>query len=148
MTANKQTAVQLSTNKDVQKRTARKEKAPSAGTLEGSKTLTIAPRVVNNTTQAKPKQKSNKRKWHESSTTAQYAKIIELLSPCGVKINTLQFREHGIWASAVRTKELREKHNVPIWRVMTATVWDGAGYAHPRVAFYQMQCPNDKDKSA
>ena len=120
-----------------------KEKAPSAATLEGSKsTLTMQPKYANVNTPTSKKRKP--RKWHETATAAQYAKIIELLTPCGRKIHTLEFREHGICAPAARIKELHDKHNVPIKNVMTAVVWDSCGYPHKGIAFYQMQCPNDK----
>lgn len=126
-------------------KTQGKEKAPSAGTLEGLKnTSTVQSRQANNTMLSKPRQKRLKRKWHETATAAQYAKIIELLTPCGRKIHTLEFREHGICAPAARIKELHDKHNVPIKNVMTAVVWDSCGYPHRGIAFYQMQCPNDK----
>jgi hypothetical protein len=126
------------------KQTQGKEKAPSASTLEGFKGV----RSEQLNSSSKPeKSKKNRivRKWHESSTAAQYAKIIELLSPCGKTVHTYQFRNNGIGHPSARIKELNEIKGIPILNVMEADVYDAFGYFHPRVAFYQMKCPDDKD---
>jgi hypothetical protein len=122
-----------------------KEKAPSAATLEGSKsTLTMQPKYANVNTPTSKKRKP--RKWHETATAAQYATIIENLTPCGKRMHTHALRRLGVMAVAARTKELRERYGFPLYRVGLVTIYDDWGFAHRNVAMYALICPNDKHK--
>lgn len=126
-------------------KTQGKEKAPSASTLEGLKGV----RGEQTHSSSKPeKSKKNRivRKWHETTTAAQYATILENLTPCDKQMHTHALRRLGVMAVAARIKELREWYGFPIHRVGLVTIYDDWGYSHPNVALYAMQCPNDKDK--
>jgi hypothetical protein len=122
-----------------------KEKAPSAGTLEGLKGV----RTEQSYSSSKlEKLKKNRivKKWHETATAAQYATIIENLTPCGKRMHTHALRRLGVMAVAARTKELRERYGFPLYRVGLVTIYDDWGFPHRNVALYALICPNDKQK--
>ena len=85
--------------------------------------------------------KKRNKKWYETATAAQYAKILKMLIPYGKELSTHQFRREGIMQPAARLKELRDQYGYAIYRVALRTIYDDWGYAHKNVAFYAMQAP-------
>jgi hypothetical protein len=65
---------------------------------------------------------------------AQYLRIFDL-TKSGEK-STLELRRNGVMAPAPRTKEMRERYDIPIRRTRRQDLYDEQGYRHPRVAFY------------
>ena len=133
----------MKNNRSLTQQTQGKEKAPSAGTLEGLKgVLSEQP----NSSSKSETSKKNRivRKWHETATAAQYATIIENLTPCGKRMHTHALRRLGVMQPAARTKELRERYGYPLERVGLVTIYDDWGFPHRNVALYALICPNDK----
>jgi hypothetical protein len=50
--------------------------------------------------------------------------------------STLELRRNGVMAPAPRTKEMRERYGIPIYRTRLQDLYDEQGFKHPRVAFY------------
>ena len=88
-------------------------------------------------TKAEPSAPS-KRKFIDKSTAteAQHARIVFELSS-GPK-NTIQLRKAGIMAPAARIKEMNDKRGFYIPTIDQITIWDDEGFAHPRVAVYEL----------
>lgn len=137
----------MKNNRNLKAQAQKKEKAKDVGASMTSKSVLSE---LSNSSSKLEKSKKNRivRKWHETATAAQYATIIENLTPCGKRMHTHALRRLGVMAVAARTKELRERYGFPLYRVGLVTIYDDWGFAHRNVALYALQCPNDKDKPA
>jgi hypothetical protein len=82
----------------------------------------------------------NKRKSSAKSTAteAQYDRIDRAFDYVGKLISTLDFRKMGVIHPSGRIKEMNEKLGYYIPTVDQRTVIDDQGFAHPRIAFYEL----------
>ena len=101
----------------------------------------ISPAQVELTFEFKPATPATKkRKYSRKSTVneAQYERIDGLYDCPGKLISTLDFRKMGVLHPAGRIKEMNEQHGYYIPTVDLRTVIDDEGFAHPRIAFYEL----------
>lgn len=82
----------------------------------------------------------NSRKFSAKSTAteAQYDRIDRAFDYVGKLISTLDFRKMGVIHPSGRIKEMNEKLGYYIPTVDLRTVIDDQGFAHPRIAFYEL----------
>ena len=73
-----------------------------------------------------------------TATEAQYQRIDRAFDCAGKLISTLDFRRMGVIHPSGRIKEMNEKMGYYIPTVDLRTVIDGEGFAHPRIAFYEL----------
>ena len=73
-----------------------------------------------------------------TSTEAQYQRIDRAFDYVGKLISTLDFRKMGVIHPSGRIKEMNEKLGYYIPTVELRTVIDDEGFAHPRIAFYEL----------
>lgn len=80
------------------------------------------------------------RKYSRKSTAneAQYDRIDKAYDYLGKLISTLDFRKMGVIHPSGRIKEMNEKLAYDIRNVDLRTVYDDQGFAHPRIAFYEL----------
>lgn len=83
-----------------------------------------------------PKQRKFSRK--STATEAQYEQIDRMFDYAGKLITTLDFRKAGIMHPSGRIKEMNERMEYYIPTVDLRTVTDEQGFAHPRIAFYEL----------
>lgn len=83
---------------------------------------------------------TKKRKYSRKSTAteAQYSRVDCAFDYQGKLISTLDFRKMGVIHPAGRIKEMNEKLGYHIATVDLRTVIDDQGFAHPRIAFYEL----------
>lgn len=83
---------------------------------------------------------TKKRKYSQKSTAteAQYERIDREYDYAGKLISTLDFRKMGVIHPSGRIKEMNERLGYQIERVDLRTVIDDQGFAHPRIAFYEL----------
>ena len=86
------------------------------------------------------KNTTNVRKFSGKSTAteAQYRRIDRAFDYIGKLISTLDFRRMGVIHPSGRIKEMNEKFGYYIPTVELRTVIDDEGFAHPRIAFYEL----------
>lgn len=86
------------------------------------------------------KRTTNTRKFSPKSTgsEAQYDRVDRAFDFPGKLISTLDFRKMGVIHPSGRIKEMNEKMGYYIPTVDLRTVFDDQGYAHPRIAFYEL----------
>ena len=86
------------------------------------------------------KRATNTRKFSLKSTAteAQYQRIDRAFNYVGKLISTLDFRKMGVIHPSGRIKEMNEKLGYYIPTVDLRTVIDEQGFAHPRIAFYEL----------
>ena len=80
----------------------------------------------------------NKFSGKSTATEAQYERIDGLYDRPGKLISTLDFRKMGVIHPSGRIKEMNEKMGYDIRTVDLRTVIDDEGFAHPRIAFYEL----------
>jgi hypothetical protein len=73
-----------------------------------------------------------------TATEAQYQQIDRMFDHVGKLITTLDFRGAGIMHPSGRIKEMNERLGYYIPTVDQRTVTDEQGFAHPRIAFYEL----------
>lgn len=83
-----------------------------------------------------PKARKHSRK--STATEAQYERIDRAFDHVGKLISTIDFRKMGVIHPSGRIKELNERFGYFIHTVDLRTVTDEYGFAHPRIAFYEM----------
>ena len=71
-------------------------------------------------------------------TEAQYERVDRAFDLPGKLISTLDFRRLGVIHPSGRIKEMNEKMGYHIPTVDLRTVIDDEGFAHPRIAFYEL----------
>ena len=83
---------------------------------------------------------TKKRKYSRKSTAteAQYSRVDGAFDYPGKLISTLDFRKMGVIHPSGRIKEMNEKLGYYIPTVELRTVVDDEGFAHPRIAFYEL----------
>jgi len=83
---------------------------------------------------------TRKRKYSRKSTAteAQYDRVDGAYDCPGKLISTIDFRKMGIIHPSGRIKEMNEKLGYYIATVDLRTVIDDQGFAHPRIAFYEL----------
>ena len=83
---------------------------------------------------------TKKRKYSPKSTAteAQYERIDRAFDYAGKLISTLDFRKIGVIHPSGRIKEMNERLGYFIPTTALRTVIDDEGYAHPRIAFYEL----------
>ena len=83
---------------------------------------------------------TKKRKYSRKSTAteAQYERIDRAFDYAGKLISTLDFRKIGVIHPSGRIKEMNERLGYFIPTTALRTVIDDEGYAHPRIAFYEL----------
>ena len=86
----------------------------------------------------KPATKTRKYGLKSTATEAQYERIDRAYDHVGKLISTLDFRKMGVLHPAGRIKEMNEKLGYYIPTVDLRTVIDAEGFAHPRIAFYEL----------
>lgn len=81
-----------------------------------------------------------KRKYSPKSTAieAQHSRVDLAFDYPGKRISTLDFRKMGVIHPSGRIKEMNEKLGYYIPTVDQRTVIDDQGFAHPRIAFYEL----------
>ena len=81
-----------------------------------------------------------KRKYSQKSTAteAQYERIDRAFDHVGKLISTLDFRKMGVLHPAGRVREMNKKMGYYIPTVDLRTVIDEQGFAHLRIAFYEL----------
>ena len=86
------------------------------------------------------KDTTNVRKFSPKSiaSEAQYQRIDRAFDCAGKLISTLEFRRMGVIHPAGRIKEMNEKLGYYISTADQRTVHDDQGFAHPRIAFYEL----------
>lgn len=96
------------------------------------------PRVTS--TGPSEKNTTNVRKFSGKSTAteAQYQRIDRAFDYVGKLISTLDFRKMGVIHPSGRIKEMNEKLGYYIPTVDLRTVIDDQGFAHPRIAYYEL----------
>lgn len=105
-----------------------KQKAPAPST---------ASRAFQNTNQSANSTAASKRGLSKSTATHhQYMRVIAALRS-GPK-NTIELRRLGVMMPAARIKELNDKLGYQIPTINLVTVYDAEGFAHPRVAVYEL----------
>ena len=85
-----------------------------------------------------PATKTRKYGLKSTATEAQYERIDRAYDHAGKLISTLDFRKMGVLHPAGRIKEMNEKLGYYIPTVDLRTVIDDEGFAHPRIAFYEL----------
>lgn len=83
-----------------------------------------------------PKMRKYSRK--STATEAQYSRVDGAFDYPGKLISTLDFRKMGVIHPSGRIKEMNEKLGYYIPTVELRTVVDDEGFAHPRIAFYEL----------
>lgn len=73
-----------------------------------------------------------------TATEAQYERIDRAFDYAGKLISTLDFRKMGVIHPSGRIKEMNEKLGYYIPTVDLRTVIDDQGFAHPRIAYYEL----------
>ena len=73
-----------------------------------------------------------------TATEAQYQRIDRAYDYPGKLISTIDFRKMGVIHPSGRIKEMNEKLGYHIATVDLRTVIDEQGFAHPRIAFYEL----------
>jgi hypothetical protein len=73
-----------------------------------------------------------------TATEAQYERVDRAFDYVGKLISTLDFRRMGVIHPSGRIKEMNEKMGYDIRTVDLRTVIDDEGFAHPRIAFYEL----------
>ena len=86
----------------------------------------------------KPTLKKRKYSPKSTATEAQYDRIDKAFDYLGKLISTLDFRKMGVIHPSGRIKEMNEKLDYVIRNVDPRTVYDDQGFAHPRIAFYEL----------
>ena len=83
---------------------------------------------------------TKKRKYSRKSTAteAQYERVDRAFDYPGKRVSTLDFRKMGVLHPAGRIKEMNEKLGYYIPTADLRTVIDDEGFAHPRIAFYEL----------
>lgn len=115
----------------------------STGPLENHTTnaFDFNPAQIELTLQFKPEKTAIKvRKYSRKSTAteAQYDRVDRAFDYDGKLISTLDFRKMGVIHPSGRIKEMNERLGYFIHTVDLRTVIDDQGFAHPRIAFYEM----------
>lgn len=109
---------------------------------EGSadSTSNVADSTGQTEAQSEPNLDIRKRKYSRRSTAtdAQYDRIDRAFDYYGKLICTLDFRKMGVIHPSGRIKEMNEQMGYRIEAVALLTVTDDQGFAHPRIAFYEM----------
>jgi hypothetical protein len=83
---------------------------------------------------------TSSRKYSRKSTATedQYQRIDRAFDYVGKLISTLDFRKMGVIHPSGRIKEMNEKLGYYIPMIDQRTVIDDQGFAHPRIAFYEL----------
>lgn len=83
---------------------------------------------------------TKKRKYGRKSTAteAQHDRVDGAFDYPGKLISTIDFRKMGVIHPSGRIKEMNEKLGYHIATVDQRTVIDDQGFAHPRIAFYEL----------
>lgn len=82
-----------------------------------------------------------------TATEAQYDRIDRAFDYPGKLISTIDFRKLGVIHPSGRIKEMNEKLGYYIPTVDLRTVIDDQGFAHPRIAYYELIDRPTKDGS-
>ena len=101
----------------------------------------ISPAQVELTFEFKPETPATKkRKYSRKSTAieAQHERIDRAFDNPGKLLSTLDFRKMGVIHPSGRVKEMNEKLGYYIPTADLRTVVDDEGFAHPRIAFYEL----------
>ena len=85
-----------------------------------------------------PATKTRKYGLKSTATEAQYERVDRAFDSPGKLISTLEFRKMGVIHPSGRIKEMNEKMGYDIRTVDLRTVIDDEGFAHPRIAFYEL----------
>lgn len=85
-----------------------------------------------------PATKARKYNRKSTATEAQYDRVDRAFDCPGKLISTLDFRKMGVIHPSGRIKEMNEKLGYYIPTVDLRTVIDDEGFAHPRIAFYEL----------
>jgi hypothetical protein len=82
----------------------------------------------------------NSRKFSKKSTAteAQYERVDRLFDHVGKQITTFEFRKNGVLHPSGRIKEMNELLGYHIATVDLRTVYDDEGFAHQRIAVYEL----------
>ena len=86
----------------------------------------------------KPAKKVRKYSTKTTLTEAQYERVDCAFDHPGKLISTIDFRKMGVIHPSGRIKEMNEKLGYHIATVDLRTVIDDQGFAHPRIAFYEL----------
>ena len=124
-----------------EKALGRQSEGSEKNTTNTTDSTGIGPAQVELTFEFKPKTPATKkRKYSRKSTAteAQYERIDRAFDYAGKLISTLDFRKMGVIHPSGRVKEMNEKMEFHIARVDLRTVVDDQGFAHPRIAFYEL----------
>lgn len=111
----------------------------STGPLENHTTnaFNFNPDQIELTLQFKPEKTATKER-KSTATEAQYERIDRAFDHAGKLISTIDFRKMGVIHPSGRIKEMNEKLGYFIHTVDLRTVIDDEGFAHPRIAFYEL----------
>jgi hypothetical protein len=83
-----------------------------------------------------PKVRKHSRK--STATEAQHERVDRAFDYDGKQISTIDFRKMGVIHPSGRIKEMNERFGYSIRAISSRTVVDEYGFAHPRIAFYEM----------
>ena len=86
----------------------------------------------------KPAAKPRKYRCKSTATEAQYDRIDRAFDCPGKLISTLDFRNMGVLHPSGRIKEMNENLGYYIPTVDQRTVYDDQGFAHQRIAIYEL----------
>ena len=129
------------TNTTSEKALGRQSEGSEKNTTNTADSTGISPAQVELTFEFKPATPATKkRKYSRKSTAteAQYERVDRAFDHPGKLLSTLDFRKMGVLHPAGRVKEMNEKLGYYIPTADLRTVIDDEGFAHPRIAFYEL----------